>query len=195
MFSFFKKPKHQRIDDRIYISRTVADNAFVAEYDKLLSENSAVFLFCFFEGTIKRLQPLLANNNAVILNASKLNKDFANIAWRTNIQTKQDPIFLFAEHHPHLYYEETIINEIETLCAGNNPSIGFFTALDEPLMQQFGAQSIIELMKKMGLKEDEAISHSMVTASVANAQRKIAKKVTSQINARSQEEWMQINLL
>ncbi len=192
MFSFFKKEKHQRLEDQIYISRGVADLACIKEYNKLISENAEVVLICFFERSLTRLQAQITN--AVILPAKTFTNDFANIATRSSIQQKKDPVFIFAEHHPHLYVEETIINEIETLCAGKNPSIRFYTSLDEPLMQQFGSQSIIDLMKKMGLKDDEAISHSMVTKSVANAQRKIAKKVTNQINAKSQEEWVTINL-
>jgi len=62
-------------------------------------------------------------------------------------------------------------------------------------MQQFGSEKIIELMKKLGMKDDEVISSSIVTKSVENAQKKIAKKVTNAINAKSQEEWVKINLL
>jgi hypothetical protein len=194
MFSLFKKERHKRIDDRIYVSRTVADNSFIAEYHRLISEKSEVFLFCFFDKSIARLQPLMQNNTTLILNAEKLKNDFANVTLRSNIQQKHQPIFLFAEHHPHLYLQEAIIKEIETLCIGNNPAIGFFTSLDEPLMQHFGSQNIIELIKKMELKEDEVISHSIVTKSVENAQRKIAKKVPYEIRAKSQEEWVIMNL-
>ncbi len=179
MFSFFKKVKHKRIDDRIYINRTAADTSFIAEYNRLLAENSAVFLFCFFDESIERLKALIQSKSALILNAEKLKNEFDNATLHSNIQQKQQPIFLFAEHHPHLYHEEAIIKEIETLCTSNYPSIVFFASLDEPLMQHFGSQSIIELMKKMDIKEDEVISHSMVTKSVENAQRKIAKRVTT----------------
>jgi len=57
MFSIFKKVKHKRIDDSIYISRSVADTAYISEFNRLNAQNCPVFLFCFFQQTITRLQP------------------------------------------------------------------------------------------------------------------------------------------
>ncbi len=193
MFSFFKK-KHIRIDDRIFINRREADFGFFNEVNKLRLDGTVIFILCFFEKTIGRLQPLFSNSNFIIQNAKNIKKDFVNNNLRKSIQQKQNPIFLFAEHHPHFDYELSIVTEIEGLCEGNNSSIGFFASLDEPLFQQFGSQKIIELMKSLGIKENEAISHSIVTTSVVNAQKKIAKKVNDPSEAKSQEEWFSINL-
>lgn len=193
MFSFFKKSKHLRLDDQVYISRTMSDNAFVHQLKLLRSTSPEVVALCFFELTKLRLQPLRPDGVEIHL-ASQLGNEHSSSAFRSTIQGMQHPTFLFAEHHPHLEYEATIINTIETLCGEENPSIGFYMSLEEPLMQRFGAQDIIGLMRRMGMAEHEVINHSIVTKSIANAQRKIAKQVPTMVASKSQEEWMSLNV-
>jgi preprotein translocase subunit SecA len=50
------------------------------------------------------------------------------------------------------------------------------------------------MMGNLGMKEDEAIEHPMITQSIANAQEKIEAKVSLEQSARSQAEWMDRNL-
>lgn len=193
MFSFFKKSKHHRLDDQVYISRAISDQGFLTRIKLLRLENPDVIALCFFEMTKQRIQPLTPDGMEIRL-ASDLGNEYSGSAFRSKIQLMQRPDFLFAEHHPHLEYENSIIANIETLCGDKNPSIGFYTSLEEPLMQRFGAQDIIGLMRKLGMADHEVINHSMVTKSIANAQRKIAKHVPAIVSAKSQEEWMSLNL-
>jgi preprotein translocase subunit SecA len=68
------------------------------------------------------------------------------------------------------------------------------SSLDEPLFQKFGGEKMIELMKQLGIKEDEVIGHSMTTKSIHRAQEKIAKHTQGDAGASSQEEWFSINM-
>ncbi len=45
-------------------------------------------------------------------------------------------------------------------------------------------------MQKMGIAEDEMISHSMVTDAIKRAQQSIAEKLTIPGSARSQADWL-----
>ena len=49
----------------------------------------------------------------------------------------------------------------------------FFLALDDQLMKIFGSDRMTNIMQRMGLKEDEAIEHKWITASIENAQKKV----------------------
>ncbi|OTG83245.1 preprotein translocase subunit SecA [Acinetobacter sp. ANC 4558] len=49
----------------------------------------------------------------------------------------------------------------------------FFLSLDDDLMRIFAGDRIVGMMRAMGLKEDEAIEHKMVSRSIENAQRKV----------------------
>ena len=69
-----------------------------------------------------------------------------------------------------------------------------FNSLDEALFKQFGSDKIISLMKMLGMKEEEAIEHELVSKSILKAQDKIALKVTTEMTANSQKEWIDKNL-
>lgn len=49
----------------------------------------------------------------------------------------------------------------------------FYLALDDDLMRIFGGERMVNMMRTMGVKDDEAITHKMVTKQIENAQRKV----------------------
>ena len=56
---------------------------------------------------------------------------------------------------------------------GDPGSTQFFVALEDNLMRMFMPERIARIMDKLGLKEGEVISHSMVTKSIERAQKKV----------------------
>ena len=56
---------------------------------------------------------------------------------------------------------------------GDPGSSQFFISLEDDLMKYFAPQNISNLMAKMNLPEDEAISHSLISRAVESAQAKI----------------------
>jgi preprotein translocase subunit SecA len=56
---------------------------------------------------------------------------------------------------------------------GDPGSSQFFVSLEDDLMRKFGSERIARLMDKMGLKEGEVITHSMVSKSIERAQKKV----------------------
>lgn len=49
----------------------------------------------------------------------------------------------------------------------------FYLSLEDDLMRIFAGDRVIGMMRAMGLKEDEAIEHKMVSRSIENAQQKV----------------------
>ncbi len=49
----------------------------------------------------------------------------------------------------------------------------FYLSLEDDLMRIFAGDRVVNMMKAMGLQEDEAIEHKMVSRSIENAQRKV----------------------
>ena len=49
----------------------------------------------------------------------------------------------------------------------------FYLSLEDDLMRIFAGDRVVGMMRAMGLKEDEAIEHKMVSRSIENAQRKV----------------------
>ena len=56
---------------------------------------------------------------------------------------------------------------------GDPGSTIFFVSLEDDLMRKFGSERIAKLMDRMGLKEGEVITHSMVSKSIERAQKKV----------------------
>ncbi len=56
---------------------------------------------------------------------------------------------------------------------GDPGSSQFFVSLEDNLMRLFGSERIAKMMDRMGHKEGEVISHSMISKSIERAQRKV----------------------
>ncbi len=56
---------------------------------------------------------------------------------------------------------------------GDPGSSQFYVSLEDDLMRLFNSERIAKIMDTMGLKEGEVIQHSMVTASIERAQKKV----------------------
>ncbi|MDX2359750.1 MAG: preprotein translocase subunit SecA [Crocinitomicaceae bacterium] len=56
---------------------------------------------------------------------------------------------------------------------GDPGSSIFFVSLEDDLMRKFGSERIAKLMDRLGLKEGEVITHSMVSKSIERAQKKV----------------------
>ena len=56
---------------------------------------------------------------------------------------------------------------------GDPGSSMFYLSLEDDLMRLFGSDRIARIMERMGLKEGEVITHSLITRSVERAQKKV----------------------
>ena len=56
---------------------------------------------------------------------------------------------------------------------GDPGTTQFFLSLEDDLMRIFGAENISKFMDKLGMEEDEPITHSMITKSIEKAQKKV----------------------
>ncbi len=99
----------------------------------------------------------------------------------------KDKNIIFVEHYP--------LSQKET---GLYTSLGLkevhvYSSLDEPLFMHFGGERMIELLNKLGMKEDEPLENAIITKALHNAQEKIAAKVSLEQSALSQLEWFRKN--
>jgi hypothetical protein len=146
---------------------------------ELAKENSVVIFIAWFSDTLHDFKAYFTQNG---VDEDRV-KDYRSV----NGSQLQNLVPVFVEHHPLLEKEK------ELVATWPVKTITFYNALDEAVFEPFGGEKIIGLMEKWGLKEDEAVEHSMISQSIINAQKKIAKKVTLEQAARSQKEWMERN--
>ena len=56
---------------------------------------------------------------------------------------------------------------------GDPGSSTFYVSLEDDLMRLFGAERIVKVVDKMGMKEGEVLQHSMLSSSIERAQKKV----------------------
>ena len=94
---------------------------------------------------------------------------------------------ILVEHYPLASKEDAFL---QTIPEGN---IFVLSALDEPLLAKFGGDRVADLMKKMGMQENDVVEHALVTKSLRNAQEKLEKRITMEQTATSMQEWFAKN--
>jgi hypothetical protein len=162
--------------DRAYVSTTAKMNACAALAKK---EPNHLFI-CWFRETAVRFKEFFRQQG--------LDESLIMEIPHLHISKLHDRVPVFVEHYP------LHIKEIELIKNWDKENILVFSALDEPLFKHFGSDKVIPLIKMLGMKEDEAIEHSMVSKSIIKGQEKIAEQVSLEQPASSQAEWMAKNI-
>jgi hypothetical protein len=96
--------------------------------------------------------------------------------------------FVFAGHHFSFSKEQSVFEQLQL----RQPEV--YASLEDGIFELFGGNSIVTMMKRMGMKEDEAISHRMVSSSIIKAQQKCdSKAMFKDTDTRSEKEWLSLN--
>jgi hypothetical protein len=175
MFNFFGKNRVAVID-KIWLAEA---NKWQACVEKVKQEKD-IIIAVWFDETFDKIRNLFLDAGL-----PKGNISAARELARNYIQNNA---LIFAEHYP-LHLKEQELYEKLGLT-----KVTIYSSLDEPLFTHFGGDKISNLAKQLGLKEDEAIEHALITSSIKNAQEKINSKVSFDQSAYSQTDWFRKNL-
>jgi hypothetical protein len=162
--------------DRAYVSTAAKMNACAA----LAAKDPNHLFICWFTETAVRFREFFRQQG--------LDENLIIETHHLHTSKLKGRIPVFTEHYP-LHNKET-----ELIKNWENKNILVFSALDEPLFKHFGSDKVIPMIKLLGMKEDEAIEHSMVSKSIIKGQEKIAALISLEQSAASQAEWMQRNI-
>ena len=193
MFGLFKSKKKEIITkDFIYKNEAVKYKSMLQH----LKDQEKSVLIYYFEDTKNAIQEVL---NTAPINYSTDVNSFVTKVWLINANTilnKSDignRTVFFAEHHPSFSRENEIkqhLLEIE-----GTKEVIFYTSFEDKLLQLFGSERILQLMEKMGFKDDEVIEHTMISTSIERAQKRIDEKLSMHNNnTRLRKDWFEINL-
>lgn len=176
MFSLFGKKDKIEITDRVFISSIAKQNAVQAK----VSSETGLMIIAWFEESYNQIKNLLSINNPDVE---------VYMAREIDAHHVQNRNVLFFEHHPLSKKENELLEELQLKQAV------FYSSLDEPLFMHFGGEKMISLLGKMGLSENEAIEHPMISTAIKNAQEKISKEIMIEQSAQSQGDWFSKNIV
>ncbi|MEO6612224.1 MAG: hypothetical protein ABIT05_05770 [Chitinophagaceae bacterium] len=176
MFGLFKKKEPGIVvTDKIVIGKSARLNALHAAW---VNDPETVFIFWFDESLETAAAWFTAQGSMAPLLTAR----------ETTISQLAGKTVVFAEHYPVRSKEEDLYRKL------NLTAVTVYSSLEDPLFKRFGSDKIIQLMRQLGMNEEEVIEHKMITKSIRDAQEKIEKKLLVEQTARSQESWLEINL-
>ncbi|MEO7922591.1 MAG: hypothetical protein ABIR30_02865 [Chitinophagaceae bacterium] len=176
MFGLFnKKDPSVKVRDKVIIDATAKLKTLFTAWN---TNKNTVLIFWFDESLDE------ATNFFSTLTTEPVTLLTAREASHTQLAGKT---ILFAEHYPLRSKEEELFVRLGL------KEVTVFSSLQEPLFKMFGADKIIQVMKQLGIKEDEMIEHAMISKSIRNAQKKIEDKLVTEFSAHSQSGWLEKN--
>ena len=175
LFNFSKK-KAAEIRDLIWINHS----AKIEGTKKFIKEHDNIVLIAWFQGAYDEFNQQLNARDGLGLEIL--------MARTVHVSTIIGKNLVFLEHYPIRSKEEEFIQKAEPT------KVFYLSSLDEPLFKQFGGEKVIQMMKNLGMKEDEFIEHPMISKAIESAQRKIAEKISVENSANSTVEWFERNL-
>lgn len=205
LFSFLKSNK-PTYTDKVWRNKPMAWRGMITEALKALTQNEIALVFTFFKKTQEDIIDFLKQSDApyfqitaelageaarqekvVFLCDTGLIHSTALQGLLTTWSTRTKLTFLFAGHYPLPTKEKPIIQKLTT--AFPKSEIYFCSSLDDPSFSIFGSDRMVDLLDKLGMKEDEAIEHAMVAKAMERAREKVESSIRSEIAANSEEEW------
>jgi hypothetical protein len=175
MFSLFKpKAPSVKVIDKIWISLP----AKLEICRKMLRANASCLFVVWFEESYQQFQAALQ------LLENSPNLKLAQDLTKTDIENR---MLIFGEHYPLRKMEQHLFMQL------NLSEAIVLSSMDEPFFENFGGIKIIEIMKRLEIKEEEEVSHPMVTKSIQRAQEKMMKSISTDRKATSQQEWFLLN--
>jgi hypothetical protein len=76
---------------------------------------------------------------------------------------------------------------------GSKATIDFYLSLDDPLMSLFAGEWVRNMLRTLGMEEDEALESAMVSRRIKGAQTRMAQEVPADHDANSPAEWLERN--
>lgn len=191
---FKKKPKEPASDYINYLSKLLKYKQVTLKLQEIEKEQITLLSY-FFDQTGVEIRQLCQAAGVPFYEPGKSER----LAKGLNL------VRVYDLSAPHLNAEQVISMEIHPIYSINRKLIDFFkettvekvvfyVGLDEPLIKLFGADRIIELLKRIGTNDDEPLSHEMIDKSIERAQKKLENRQFDHVDiTSSQEDWMEAN--
>jgi hypothetical protein len=164
-----------QFNDVTYISEQAKNDAVV----KYAAQNDFAICIAWFPETASRYKELFIASGI----------DESRVAEARNYSSLKYPgkQIVFLEHYPLHEKEKEFVQDLQ------QKSFVVYNSLTEPILWAFGGQKIVDLMRRMGMKDDEPVAHAMISKSIRRAQEKLASSITVEQSGASQAEWFKRN--
>lgn len=189
-----KKEKADVSEDRIWLSKKAKLDGIENEIALALADGhgpDAIFVVAHFQDCLDELQAMVSQNrfdlDRLLVALAEALPESPSRAF----EESRNVLFIIGERHPLPSHDERILRVARSLSC--RCRLVFNSSLDDALLQAFSGEWLEGVLKRLGMKEDEAIESRMVSRRLRDAQQRIAKRATGDKHARSAQEWMEQN--
>ncbi len=138
--------------------------------ERVAARSVSIVLIAHFPGTLEELRSVAARceHETMAILASELSPSLA-FAEDATVD------FIVAERHALIAGDERVIAFAEALTC--RARVIHLLSLDGGLLRTFGGPGLQDMMKKLGMKDDEPIESKLVRRRIANAQKKMEQRI------------------
>ncbi len=186
------KSNVETLPDRIWLTSQAKRNGIRKEInEQAQSEPVGLLLVAHFPDVLETLYELQdsIDLSCEVKLASDLSTDLTAF-WPADDSRRY--FILVAERHPLPAHDDRIVQFAEELPC--RCQIAFHVSLEDPLMKMFAGEWVENLLRKLGMDENDAIESQMVARRIHAAQKKIADEAFGDSEARSAAGWLEANV-
>ncbi|QDT54195.1 preprotein translocase subunit SecA [Caulifigura coniformis] len=188
--------KPRRLEERPDRLWMTADARFEGLRSEAIARSTggadAVLLVAHFPDVLARLDEMVGQRSWAVpcraVPASDLSRELA-FAARLDESAVID--LLVAERHPLPSVDEELLEFARGLPC--RCRMAHVLSLEDPVLKAFAGDRTRDILRRLGMKEDEAIESAMVTRQIRKAQQKIEGRTFGSLRAGSAAEWLAKN--
>lgn len=181
--------------DRIWLTKQAKFAGIQRDIARALADPNgpdAVFVVAHFQNCLDELQSMVT---ATGLDERRVLVTLSESLESRTAGSASDPslnlLVVAGERHPLPSHDDALQQFARNLTCPCR--VVQHASLDDPLFKLFAGDWVEQVLRQLGMDENEPIESSMVTRRVRAAQQKIEDRATSNHPAQSAEEWLERN--
>lgn len=198
LFDFFfggsKRSNVNVVPDVIWLNNTAKLNGIRKDVVAQGSSGAVgILLVAHFPDVLEQLFKIAAENGNHFPIKVSMAKDLStDLVSEWSVNESATVAIIVGERHPLLKHDDEVFQLAESL--PHQVRLIRHVSLEDPLMKAFAGEWVENLLRRMGMADDEAIESQMVSRRIKAAQQKIEKEAFGDSDARSAAEWMDANV-
>ena len=208
LFSFLKSDK-PTYSDKVWKENDYAIKGMMTDALQVITKNEIPVVLTFFSDTSQQIMDFLTTKQVpyfiidsanaqeapsqsqvvFLLDANLLSSSSQVLSLLMNQSKNRKINVMLFGHYPIPSKENKMLEKLSAV----DSNVTFYSSLDDPAFKIFGADQIKSTLEKLGLADEEAIEHAMVTRAMKNAREKIEQSVRQEIPCATKSEWFTKN--
>ncbi len=184
-----------QIEDRIWLTKQAKFAAIQRETAQALDDPNgpdAVFVVAHFQDCLDELRLLVAgvgmDESRVLVTCSEALE--GRTAGTASDESRRI-LIIVGERHPLPSHDDALLDFARSLSC--QCRLVQHVSLEDPLLRIFAGEWVEGVLRRLGMKEDQAIESQMVARRIRGAQQKIDGRATGDAPAQSAQEWLEKN--